>query len=385
MRSPVFAIALTCLISPPAFAVPEGELAQRANEIRAHYDSGKDDFFEGKGGVKLHYHVNEVENAKGSIVLVQGRGERTEKYAELIQDLNSKGYTVFTYDHRGQGASGGGLPEDPHRGHVEHAQDYVDDMKLFVDNVVKKTPQPNLHILAHSMGGLVSSLYLQANPGSVKSAALVSPAFGLNTGHYDITVRAATCMVGKAAAYAKGKGPYDKELPFEGNKYTNSPERFAFARSSPGNPTGGPTNGWVCETLKAGQRAKAAAPRLTTPLFIARADNDLDARIEDQEIFCKRAKNCSSELYRGKHELLGERDSVRDPLLGRVLSHFENTAAIGDGLKQIQQGFSALSNEPSRAPSAVSGFQAPKREGRSPAFIAPTPAPTDVKTGAPAQ
>ena len=69
-------------------------------------------FLEGSGGVKIRYAVfrSREREAKGTVVLLQGRSECIEKYYETINDLTARGLWVATFDWRGQGAVGAGLP-----------------------------------------------------------------------------------------------------------------------------------------------------------------------------------------------------------------------------------------------------------------------------------
>ena len=64
------------------------------------------------------------------------------------------------HHHRGQGRSGR-LLADPHLGHVNRFNDYVDDLAAFWQQEVQPGPWRKRYILAHSMGGAISTLFLQ--------------------------------------------------------------------------------------------------------------------------------------------------------------------------------------------------------------------------------
>lgn len=64
------------------------------------------------------------------VVICPGRIESYVKYAELAYDLFHLGFDVLIIDHRGQGRSGR-LLGDPHLGHVNRFNDYVDDLAAF--------------------------------------------------------------------------------------------------------------------------------------------------------------------------------------------------------------------------------------------------------------
>ena len=121
------------------------------------------------------------------IVISNGRTESFIKYKEVVYDLWHAGYSVYVFDHRGQGFSGRilqpaseGSSSEAKRalreiGHVERFNDYVDDLKTFVDRVVKPDSNRNLALLTHSMGGAIASLYLQKHSGDFAAAVLMSP------------------------------------------------------------------------------------------------------------------------------------------------------------------------------------------------------------------
>lgn len=112
------------------------------------------------------------------IVVCPGRIESYVKYAELAYDLFHLGFDVLIIDHRGQGRSGR-LLSDSHRGHVDNFDDYVDDLAAFWAQEVTPGPWRKRYILAHSMGGAISTLFLQRTPQVCDAIALTAPMFGI--------------------------------------------------------------------------------------------------------------------------------------------------------------------------------------------------------------
>lgn len=112
------------------------------------------------------------------VVICPGRIESYVKYAELAYDLFHLGFDVLIIDHRGQGRSGR-LLADPHLGHVNRFNDYVDDLAAFWQQEVQPGPWRKRYILAHSMGGAISTLFLQRHPGVCDAIALTAPMFGI--------------------------------------------------------------------------------------------------------------------------------------------------------------------------------------------------------------
>src|SRR5262245_21451406 len=114
--------------------------------------------------------------ARGSVIVLPGRGEFIEKYAtEIVGELLGRGYCVFAMDWRGQGLSDRPLA-DRGKGHIDNFSTYMADLQLFLDKVVAPAaPRPVL-LLCHSMGAHIAMPVLaETGSGPLAAGALVSP------------------------------------------------------------------------------------------------------------------------------------------------------------------------------------------------------------------
>src|SRR4051812_28808398 len=98
-------LALLLLLNTPSYAVPEAAVLERADALRAEAATARSGTFTGAGGVSLHYEVHTAPKEAAALVFLNGRTENTGKYVELYHDLKERGFTVYTYDHRGHGLS----------------------------------------------------------------------------------------------------------------------------------------------------------------------------------------------------------------------------------------------------------------------------------------
>src|SRR6266849_1992800 len=88
---------------------------------------------------------------KGTVCIMQGRGESIEKYFETVRDLRARGFAVAALDWRGQGLSDRAL-RDRHKGHIGDFSEYDADLATFMREIVLPDCPPPLFALGHSMG-----------------------------------------------------------------------------------------------------------------------------------------------------------------------------------------------------------------------------------------
>ncbi|EGM77814.1 lysophospholipase [Rheinheimera sp. A13L] len=293
-------------------------------------------------GTSLHYVLMRPEQVKATVVVVNGRTESYLKYQELAYQLTEQGYQVLMFDHRGQGLSAR-LTDNPHKGHIEDFQHYIDDMHQLISRVVladkvqadQKLP---MYLIGHSMGGAISTLYLQQHPGLFQKAALSAPMHGINGklayDEWDACRLASTVTLFSTEGYA---GFADKAYaagPFEGNELTGSKERYQWMQrlyqDNPQIQLGGATWGWLEQACAVLPQMQQQADKIKIPLLVMQAELDTIVSADAQHEFCTAlAENPNSgcvgglQLIKGaKHELLFEQDDIRQQVLEKVLAHF---------------------------------------------------------------
>jgi lysophospholipase len=288
-------------------------------------------------GTGLHYVLIKPEQIKATVVVVNGRTESYVKYQELAYQLTEQGYQVLMFDHRGQGLSAR-LTDNPHKGHIEDFQHYIDDMHQLISQVAQTEHQLPLYLLGHSMGGAISTLYLQQYPDVFQKAALSAPMHGINGklayDEWDACRLASTVTLFSTEGYA---GFADKAYaagPFEGNELTGSKERYQWMQrlyqDNPQIQLGGATWGWLKQACAVLPQMQQLADKINIPLLVMQAELDTIVSAAAQQEFCTvLAENPNSgcvgglQLIKGaKHELLFEQDDIRKQVLEKVLTHF---------------------------------------------------------------
>lgn len=273
-----------------------------------------------------------------AVILVNGRTESYLKYRELARDLFNNGYDVYLYDHRGQGLAPR-LLDDPLLGYVADFDDYVQDLERFVQQQVLPDQPGQLYLLAHSMGGTVSALWLSETRVRLQAAVLSSPMMGIYLGPLPrwfarglVRVLQTGChWLGYQHCYAPGQGGGYQDPEFADNDLTHSPLRYRLFRQlyrqRPELQLGGVSLHWLAQSFAAADRAIARAHRITTPLLVLQAGADVVVDNKAQQAFCQALGHCEGGgplvIAGAAHELFIEQDDYRQQALGPALAFFD--------------------------------------------------------------
>ena len=270
------------------------------------------------------------------IMVSPGRIESYVKYPEVAYDLFHCGYDVMIVDHRGQGRSGRML-DDPHCGHVQHFDDYVEDFERFYQLEIAPRQYAKKFALAHSMGGAILALYLANNPQSFDAAALLAPMTGIYLPMPGWISRRilnwAENRPVRRDGYALGTGHW-RPLPFVVNRLTHSRERYRrnlrYYADYPELQVGGPTYHWVREGIDAGMHILKEAEKITTPVLLLQASEDRVVDNRSHLAFCQAmavaGHPCEGDkplvIEGARHEILFERDDLRAQALDAIMRFF---------------------------------------------------------------
>lgn len=89
------------------------------------------------------------------VIFNHGILEHVELYEYLFDKFTKENIAIYAYDSRGHGRTSG------KRGYVDYFNDFVEDLRYFIVNIVTKESNGKpIFILSHSMGSLISMNYL---------------------------------------------------------------------------------------------------------------------------------------------------------------------------------------------------------------------------------
>jgi lysophospholipase len=260
-------------------------------------------------------------DARGTIFLLQGRAEFIEKYFEVITELRSRGFSVVTFDWRGQGASEHVLP-DERKGYVESFRHYDLDFDAAFEQVVMQYCDHPYIGLAHSSGGTVLLRAAASGRWVFDHIVLTCPMIGIPSIGTSRLARAAlrgAVAAGLGTLYIPGGRAEIMDLrPFARNRRTSDPKRYARAAeilvAEPALGLGSPTIGWTAAAAEAVHEfADPRYPiRIRTRSLIVTSGGDQIVSTPASRAFAAKSNFISYvPITEAKHELLMERDNFR--------------------------------------------------------------------------
>ena len=285
--------------------------------------------------VRWGYAAAKTPPARGTILLLNGRTEYMEKYAEVAGELTHRGFEVYSCDWRGQGLSDRMLP-DSHKGHVACFEDYLDDLGQLMAIIHHRKAPPPLVLMGHSMGGHIAARLVERYPDRFDRVVMTSHMIDIQLPWF-LSRQLLRWLVrlgikqGRQAAYAPGHGAWNaKDRRFERNPLTSDRDRFdrnvTAIQHEPRLAVGGVTYGWLDAALTSIDHVNrpAFAHSFRVPLLMVTAAEDRIVCGRAQRDFCRHAPDCRIVCIDGaRHELLVETDARRtqfwrafDPFVG---------------------------------------------------------------------
>jgi lysophospholipase len=264
---------------------------------------------------------------RGSILFQGGRGDIFEKYLELFHHWHAQGWTITSFDWRGQGGSGR-LTEARNCGHIEDFAQYIADFRAFYADWHAATPGPHI-VVAHSMGGHLVLRALVEGAARPDAAVLVAPMLGVHAiGGAWFGEKLARLMGGvgdmSRPAWKTNEKPYTTEsrqklLTHDRDRYS---DELWWKEAKPELSTGSPSWKWLIEAFRS-MRELRASPRLKAmdvPVLMLVAE--ADGLVDPKAALAIAPKLPDARVVRfGKesaHEILREGDKVRNRAIGEI-------------------------------------------------------------------
>lgn len=278
----------------------------------------------------IHYARLEARDAIGTIFILPGLSEFTEKYAETASFFYQYDYNIVIIDWAYQGRSSR-LKRHPHRRHSDSFDKDIDDLHWLISKSAASHPH---FLLGHSMGGHLAIRYMLTHPGTIKAASLSAPMMGIaavDDWHKIAKFIAFITSLFLPEKYIPGGRNWRKEArQSDGNDiFSTDPIRDTihniWCEHDPSLQVGSPTFQWLYDALDSIDYVKDTlkAQQCATPLFIGLAEQEQIVVNEAVTNLMTFFTNSTYTLYQNAHhEILMETDEIRDHFLQQTLHLF---------------------------------------------------------------
>ena len=284
-------------------------------------------------GIRLRvcHWICEEKNKKGTILLQQGHNEFIEKYYETIQEFLDRGYSVVSFDWRGQGMSDHQL-KDIHKAFIGSFKRHNKDLKYILQNVISGNfPKPLIGI-GHSMGGCIMLSALHEHSDKFSKGILSAPMLGFKNERFLRTASSVMNIFKKDTDYLLGSKPnMGKETPFEENDLTTDEHRYRrilkLIRQKPNIRLWGVTNGFAKAVNKKFKKIRQKGWAESINLKILIINNTQDQVVSSDKIKKMQKRLPNSQMINfdsTKHEIFMEKDIYRKDLWNSI-DHFLDT------------------------------------------------------------
>lgn len=268
-----------------------------------------------------------TDSPRGSILFQGGRGDIVEKYLETLRHWHGQGWTITSFDWRGQGGSGRLTPA-ANCGHIEDFADYITDLRAFYAEWQAATPGPHV-VMGHSMGGHLVLRGMIEGAVTPDAAVLVAPMLGFHAiggARFGEWLAKTMGGVGDSSrpAWKTNEKPYttDSRLKLLTHDRDRYDDEIFWHQTKPELVTGSPSWKWVIEGFRS-IREMRTSPKLKTmniPVLMLIAE--ADALVDAKAAAAIAAKLPDARVVRfGKesaHEVLREVDKVRNRAIGEI-------------------------------------------------------------------
>ena len=278
------------------------------------------------GLIRYAYWAAPERSSRGTILIANGYAEFIEKYFQTIRNFILAGFAVAAFDWRGQGGSTRYHP-DSKLGIVPSFGDLLTDLEVVFRQVSIDSENGPIHILAQSMGGLVTLRALQLRLISPDTTVLSAPLLKFAQGNYTsmMLARAAICA-GFGQERVPGWKLLDLKNPY--GQFGMSPDAHkALAShyiSRPSLCVFAPSYQWVSNVAWAAtETAKEFSFKASCPILVLSAQNDVAVDNSGHHELYEANNDVSlSTIQDASHDIFQMQEEIRHEARRLCIDHF---------------------------------------------------------------
>ena len=299
-------------------------------EVDPYLDARRETgYFERVKNEPIYFEHFKADAPKGVIVISHGFTESVKKFNEATYYMLQAGYEVWGVDHRGHGLSVR-QNDNPYVVFVEKFDDYILDLKWFVENKVKPASKGlPLYLYCHSMGGCIGARLIEEAPELFTKAVLSSPMLGLDFGMPIHLVYIGATPKGMGENRKKPLAPvtsFPADPDFEGSCDSSECRYMYYWKKRIADvklQTTDAAINWGKEAIKAcyQARSKKNTAKIKIPVLLCQAGNDTVVKNASQDEFLNNAPTAEKYFVPGmKHELYMTDSPVLIPYWEKIFS-----------------------------------------------------------------
>lgn len=237
------------------------------------------------------------------VLLAHGVGEHSSRYSHVAAYLAARGYALYALDHRGHGQS------DGERVVIRRFDDYVDDLRVYFEQVRGQQPDRPVFLYGHSMGSIIALRFALRYQDALAGLIVTGTALRL-----PVNLPQPVLALAELLAEVAGSAPVAPSIELSG--LSHDPQVAAAYAADPLIYHGRLRLKWSVEMLHASREVEARLPELRLPLLALHGADDPIALPAGAEIVRDRAGSgdLTVRQYPGlRHEIHNE------PEQGQVL------------------------------------------------------------------
>lgn len=258
-------------------------------------------FFKGVRDTNIYYQCWLPKNTPTAVLLVvHGLAEHSGRYMNLVNRLVPKGYAVYGIDHIGHGKS------DGIRVYVDRFEEFTETLKTYVDMIKGWQPEKPIFLIGHSMGGLISAVFLLDHQAGLTGAILSGPSVKVPD-----NISPAVIVVGKILSALM---PRLGLIGLEKEGVSRDQDVVQAYMNDPLVYKGKTTARLAAGMLKGMQRVSAEAAQITLPILIVQGGADRIVSPEGARMLYNAVSSAdkSIQIYPGLyHEVFNEPEHDR--------------------------------------------------------------------------
>lgn len=255
-----------------------------------------DGFFKGPRDLNIYYQGWLPEgNPKAVLIVVHGLAEHSGRYMNLVNRFVPQGYAVYGIDHIGHGKS------DGTRVYVECFEEFTGTLKTYLNMIKKLQPEKPIFLIGHSMGALISAVFLLDHQDGLTGAVLS----GISAKVPD-NIPQAVIIIGRIFSSLMPKFGL---IALEKEAISRDPKVVKAYIADPLVCKEKTTARLAVELLRGMQRITAEAAKITLPVLIVHGSADRLVNPEGAQMLYEKVRSTdkSIQIYPGLyHEVFNE-------------------------------------------------------------------------------